>query len=66
MAGGGFAPGPGKGKEYPGNLTLHVIVTCVVAAMGGLIFGYDIGISGTCFLLLRSALFLKLKKMDWI
>lgn len=51
MAGGGFGPGPGngKGKEYPGNLTMHVIVTCVVAAMGGLIFGYDIGISGTCF-----------------
>ncbi|KAL1560158.1 Transcription factor stp1 [Salvia divinorum] len=48
MAGGGFGPGPGNGeaKEYPGNLTPHVIVTCVVAAMGGLIFGYDIGISG--------------------
>ncbi|KZV16027.1 sugar carrier protein C [Dorcoceras hygrometricum] len=42
----GFAPGPGTGKEYPGNLTLYVILTCVTAAMGGLIFGYDIGISG--------------------
>ncbi|KAH6776043.1 sugar transporter 1 [Perilla frutescens var. hirtella] len=46
MAGGGFGPGPGTGKEYPGNLTLYVLVTCVIAAMGGLIFGYDIGISG--------------------
>ncbi|GER27194.1 sugar transporter [Striga asiatica] len=46
MAGGGFVPGPGGGKEYPGNLTTYVIVTCVIAAMGGLIFGYDIGISG--------------------
>ncbi|KAL2253235.1 sugar carrier protein C [Sesamum indicum] len=47
MAGGGFGPGPGAtGKEYPGNLTPYVIVTCVIAAMGGLIFGYDIGISG--------------------
>ncbi|KAL2467236.1 Sugar transport protein 1 [Abeliophyllum distichum] len=46
MAGGGFAPGPGTGKEYAGNLTLYVTVTCIVAAMGGLIFGYDIGISG--------------------
>lgn len=36
----------GGGKEYPGNLTLFVTVTCIVAAMGGLIFGYDIGISG--------------------
>ncbi|TYK13100.1 sugar carrier protein C-like [Cucumis melo var. makuwa] len=33
-------------KEYPGNLTPFVTVTCIVAAMGGLIFGYDIGISG--------------------
>ncbi|XP_042028327.1 sugar carrier protein C-like [Salvia splendens] len=46
MAGGGFGSTPRKGKEYPGKLTAHVIVTCVVAAMGGLIFGYDIGISG--------------------
>ncbi|XP_073135707.1 sugar carrier protein C-like [Henckelia pumila] len=43
---GGFVPGSGNGKEYPGNLTPYVIVTCVIAAMGGLIFGYDIGISG--------------------
>ncbi|CAI9755143.1 unnamed protein product [Fraxinus pennsylvanica] len=46
MAGGGFGPGTGNGKEYPGDLTLYVTVTCIVAAMGGLIFGYDIGISG--------------------
>ncbi|XP_022142028.1 sugar carrier protein C-like [Momordica charantia] len=42
---GGILPGDGK-KEYPGNLTPFVTVTCIVAAMGGLIFGYDIGISG--------------------
>ncbi|XP_022955161.1 inositol transporter 4-like isoform X3 [Cucurbita moschata] len=41
----GIAVGGSK-KEYPGNLTLYVTLTCVVAAMGGLIFGYDIGISG--------------------
>ncbi|KAK4587917.1 hypothetical protein RGQ29_019071 [Quercus rubra] len=41
---GGIPTGPGK--EYPGNLTPYVLVTCIVAAMGGLIFGYDIGISG--------------------
>lgn len=45
MAGGGPIT-PGNGKAYPGNLTLYVTVTCIVAAMGGLIFGYDIGISG--------------------
>ncbi|KAI5570511.1 hypothetical protein BDE02_11G034100 [Populus trichocarpa] len=41
----GIAVGDNK-REYPGNLTPFVTVTCVVAAMGGLIFGYDIGISG--------------------
>lgn len=46
MAGGGGI-GSGNGKEYPGELTLYVTITCIVAAMGGLIFGYDIGISGT-------------------
>ncbi|KAM7255347.1 hypothetical protein ACFE04_020588 [Oxalis oulophora] len=33
-------------KAYPGNLTWYVIITSIVGAMGGLIFGYDIGISG--------------------
>ena len=47
MAGGGFGPSAGAGgKQYPGNLTPYVVVTCIIAAMGGLIFGYDIGISG--------------------
>lgn len=45
MAGGGGI-GPKNGKAYPGKLTSKVLVTCIVAAMGGLIFGYDIGISG--------------------
>jgi hypothetical protein len=36
-------------KEYPGNLTPFVTIACIFAAMGGLIFGYDIGISGTYY-----------------
>ena len=36
----------GAGKKYEGGVTCFVIITCLVAAMGGLIFGYDIGISG--------------------
>ncbi|XP_056173628.1 sugar transport protein MST5-like [Syzygium oleosum] len=44
MAGGGLVTGPGK--NYPGNLTCRVFITCIVAATGGLIFGYDLGISG--------------------
>ncbi|KAL6647231.1 hypothetical protein ACP70R_014668 [Stipagrostis hirtigluma subsp. patula] len=45
MAGGAVVNTAG-GKDYPGKLTLFVFLTCVVAATGGLIFGYDIGISG--------------------
>ncbi|CAL4917611.1 unnamed protein product [Urochloa decumbens] len=42
----GAGQGKGQGKEYPGGLTLYVFLTCAVAATGGLIVGYDIGISG--------------------
>ncbi|KAI3823649.1 hypothetical protein L1987_05089 [Smallanthus sonchifolius] len=45
MAGGGIVSS-GNAKAYPGGLTCKVIMTCLVAACGGLIFGYDIGISG--------------------
>uniref|UniRef100_A0A251VHX9 Putative major facilitator, sugar transporter-like, Major facilitator superfamily domain protein n=1 Tax=Helianthus annuus TaxID=4232 RepID=A0A251VHX9_HELAN len=43
MAGGVIS---GNSKAYPGELTCKVFITCLVAACGGLIFGYDIGISG--------------------
>uniref|UniRef100_M1B504 Hexose carrier protein HEX6 n=1 Tax=Solanum tuberosum TaxID=4113 RepID=M1B504_SOLTU len=35
------------GEEYHGKLTCFVILACMMAAMGGVIFGYDIGISET-------------------
>ncbi|PKI41422.1 hypothetical protein CRG98_038194 [Punica granatum] len=44
MAGGGIVTAPGK--NYPGKLTFRVFITSLVAASGGLIFGYDLGISG--------------------
>ncbi|XP_061338482.1 sugar transport protein 5-like [Gastrolobium bilobum] len=45
MAVGGFAvDAPANGLN--GKITLSVVITCIVAASGGLIFGYDIGISG--------------------
>ncbi|EEF51092.1 sugar carrier protein C-like [Ricinus communis] len=46
MAGGGFAPTKDPNKDYPGKLTSKVLLTCFIAATGGLIFGYDLGISG--------------------
>ncbi|XP_043702067.1 sugar carrier protein A-like isoform X2 [Telopea speciosissima] len=49
MAGGSLAPA-GMAKEraqqYQGKVTLYVVIACIVAAVGGSIFGYDIGISG--------------------
>lgn len=48
MAGGHIVSG--GGGNYDGEVTSFVVVTCLVAATGGLIFGYDIGISGFFFL----------------
>lgn len=45
MAGGGFAV-DGLAGSFSGRITASVVITCIVAASGGLIFGYDIGISG--------------------
>lgn len=50
MAGGAIVNTAG-GKDYPGKMTLFVFLTCLVAATGGLIFGYDLGISGTLALI---------------
>ncbi|KAI3843272.1 hypothetical protein MKX03_037462 [Papaver bracteatum] len=36
----------GDTKDYGGKITMFVLMTCLVAATGGLIFGYDLGISG--------------------
>jgi len=36
----------GEIKHYPGRTTFFVCMVCVVAASGGLMFGYDVGISG--------------------
>ncbi|CAO2144791.1 unnamed protein product [Urochloa humidicola] len=39
-------PNGGPAPDYGGGLTFTVVMSCLVAASGGLIFGYDIGISG--------------------
>ncbi|KAB2628973.1 sugar transport protein 5-like [Pyrus ussuriensis x Pyrus communis] len=47
MAVGGFAvDGPLAVTGVDGKITVSVVLTCIVAASCGLIFGYDIGISG--------------------
>ncbi|PKI73900.1 hypothetical protein CRG98_005770 [Punica granatum] len=47
MAVGSFADaGDGHVPDFGGKITASVVITCIVAATSGLIFGYDIGISG--------------------
>lgn len=41
----GFAV-KGENTQYNGRMTSFVMLSCAMAAMGGVIFGYDIGISG--------------------
>ncbi|KAG5008526.1 hypothetical protein JHK85_027068 [Glycine max] len=45
MAGGSFVDSNGV-RHYEGKVTGFVLITCFVAAMGGLLFGYDLGITG--------------------
>ncbi|KAK7308071.1 hypothetical protein VNO77_41665 [Canavalia gladiata] len=45
MAGGGFS-NAGGGGDFEGNMTPIVMISCIMAATGGLMFGYDIGVSG--------------------
>lgn len=48
MTRGGFAAAEGghARDDYGGGVTVSVVVTCLMAASCGLIFGYDIGVSG--------------------
>ena len=38
--------GPGSNKAYNGHVTTYVIISCIVAASGGALFGYDNGVTG--------------------
>ncbi|KAH7511961.1 sugar transport protein 14 [Ziziphus jujuba] len=47
MAGGGFASGPSERAHlYEYRITAYFIFACIVAALGGSLFGYDLGVSG--------------------
>ncbi|XP_059666922.1 hexose carrier protein HEX6-like [Cornus florida] len=41
-----MAVGLEKKSEYNGRMTPFVVLSCMMAAMGGVMFGYDIGIAG--------------------
>ncbi|KAA0061701.1 hypothetical protein IC582_009982 [Cucumis melo] len=46
MPAGGFSTAPGGGVEFEAKITPIVIISCIMAATGGLMFGYDVGVSG--------------------
>lgn len=48
MAGGGFVDSAGAARAhlYEYRITPYFIFACIVAAMGGSLFGYDLGVSG--------------------
>lgn len=48
MAGGGFTDDGNlkRAHLYEYNITSYFIFACLVAAMGGSLFGYDLGVSG--------------------
>ncbi|KAL6641457.1 hypothetical protein ACP70R_019638 [Stipagrostis hirtigluma subsp. patula] len=46
FAAGAPAAGSGGGAVYSGRVTPFVVLSCVVAGSGGILFGYDLGISG--------------------
>ncbi|KAA8527583.1 hypothetical protein F0562_034702 [Nyssa sinensis] len=46
MPAGGFSAPTASGKQFEAKITPIVIISCVMAATGGLMFGYDVGVSG--------------------
>lgn len=46
MAGGGFAVAAPGASQFEAKITPIVIISCIMAATGGLMFGYDVGVSG--------------------
>lgn len=48
MAGGGFVDGQRgtRAEFYEYNITWYFIFATIVAALGGSLFGYDLGVSG--------------------
>ncbi|XAR57210.1 hypothetical protein NMG60_11025268 [Bertholletia excelsa] len=46
MPAGGFAASASGGTEFEAKITPIVVISCILAATGGLMFGYDVGVSG--------------------
>ncbi|KAF7816964.1 sugar transport protein 5 [Senna tora] len=46
MAVGGVGVEGAGGSDFNGKITVSVVISCIIAATSGLLFGYDTGISG--------------------
>ena len=47
MAGGGIvAATGGRADQYNSKFNFHILIAAIVAASAGLLFGYDIGVTG--------------------
>ncbi|XP_042516146.1 sugar transport protein 13-like [Macadamia integrifolia] len=46
MTGGGFSAPGTPTVEFEARITPIVVISCIMAATGGLMFGYDVGVSG--------------------
>ena len=48
MAGGAFADGSNlkRAHLYEHKITGYLIFSCIIGALGGALFGYDLGVSG--------------------
>ena len=47
MPAGGLSVSAPSGVEFEAKITPIVVISCIMAATGGLMFGYDVGVSGT-------------------
>lgn len=36
-----------RAGDYEGRVTFKVVMACIIAATGGMLFGYDLGVTGT-------------------
>lgn len=62
MAGGGFSVDstPVTAINIGGKLTFSVFISCIVVASSGILFGYDLGVSGFHFF----SLFIQLNNLS--